>query len=104
MGRQEGENCANRVAVLVLLEVRMQLDRYGEDLLEQVVLQSLFCWKFVCNIKDHLDTHRGEVLLQSLFCWKSVCNLVGEFCKDTTQWMLQSLFCWKSVCNMVLKR
>ena len=36
-------------------------------------LQSLFCWKSLCNFVNG----RGngvEIVLQSLFCWKTLCN------------------------------
>jgi len=48
-GSQGGTPGGVGVAVLVLLEVRMQPDTYEIDGYEVLELQSLFCWKFVCN-------------------------------------------------------
>ena len=37
--------------------------------------------------------------LQSLFCWKSLCNFVNGR-GNGVEIVLQSLFCWKTLCNM----
>ena len=65
-------------------------------------LQSLFCWKFVCNIRFSVYYERDSKL-QSLFCWKFVCNEIKEFL-EKLDYTLQSLFCWKFVCNYTRKR
>ena len=65
-----------------------------------VALQSLFCWKFVCN-EVFLAIDRERNMLQSLFCWKVVCNRYQVKCKFCAH-LLQSLFCWKVVCNRTL--
>ena len=37
-------------------------------------------------------------MLQSLFCWKTLCNFhVKGYMPDANK--LQSLFCWKTLCN-----
>ncbi len=103
----------------------MQLEEYETNGRGDALLQSLFCWKFVCNPRlvypggpDHrvavlvllevrMQLVGGSIenamptLLQSLFCWKFVCNQVieGEY-KNRVLFALQSLFCWKFVCNM----
>jgi len=120
---------------------------------ERTELQSLFCWKVVCNTWQTTSDVRcarapscspcfagrsyatadirnidllGADLLQSLFCWKVVCNrtvhhpsfktrndkvavlvllegrmqLYEEIDAGIYDSELQSLFCWKVVCNM----
>ncbi len=95
--------------------------------LSDYLLQSLFCWKFVCNFRAR-TVGSSTVLLQSLFCWKFVCNrstYPRRTCRGSTVAVLvllevrmqqeivkrmsrrfprlQSLFCWKFVCNKMEK-
>ncbi|MDI3507171.1 MAG: hypothetical protein PWQ69_1151 [Methanomicrobiaceae archaeon] len=42
-----------------------------------MTLQSLFCWKFVCNLTDFRLPQIEKEVLQSLFCWKFVCNIIA---------------------------
>ncbi len=56
----------------------MQLDKVPrEQISHMAVLQSLFCWKVVCNIIGVIPTDWCIMDLQSLFCWKVVCNCEG---------------------------
>ncbi len=113
---------SDHVAVLVLLEVRMQLGLIRDTTARPpccspcfagssyatpvdcgyrrtvaLWLQSLFCWKFVCNLRLFL-ARSPSPRLQSLFCWKFVCNYDPTRAPGRVM-ELQSLFCWKFVCN-----
>jgi len=118
-------DAAVEVAVLVLLEGRMQRDCLAaQQALKDLALQSLFCWKVVCNASSGTAISTGGQrrcspcfagrsyatysitryiqianMLQSLFCWKVVCNVWVSTLIRSVFTPLQSLFCWKVVCN-----
>ena len=110
------------VTVLVLLEDPLQLCAFMAWTKAGGKLQSLFCWKTLCNQEEAI-VHDVDMLLQSLFCWKTLCNhppdrqhrpgpdvIVLVLLEDPLQQKegdkyaitankLQSLFCWKTLCN-----